>query len=373
LKRSFTAMVMLLTIMTASIGCAESSDAVTQAGAADDPIVATYEGGTITASELEEKAGPSLAKLRQQIYDAKVQAIEEQIFTRLIEVEAAAVGVSKDEFMKTNVSDKVGEPPAEEIEKVLQQYRPRLPKDDEEARKQVVGFLTGQQQQMHMMELRQRLFGTAGVKILIDPPRVEATMAAHNPSRGPETAPVTMVEYTDFQCPYCSRVQVTVDAVINRYGDHVRHVFKHLPLPMHQQAQIAAEGSLCAADQNEFWKMHDWMFNNRANLAREGQLAEVEAMGLDVALYTACLDEKKYTKAVQDDMAEAQSFGITGTPGFLINGRVLTGAQPLEAFYQVIDDELRRAGVPVPPVPAPKVEAEPVEEGTRPASPDATS
>jgi len=213
------------------------------------------------------------------------------------------------------------------------------------------------------------------VEILIDAPRAKVAVEAHSPSRGPEDATVTLIEYTDFQCPYCSRVQPSIDKVIEVYGDNVRHVFKHLPLAMHKQAQLAAEASLCANDQDLFWALHDWMFSNASKLSRETIEVQAEEIGLDMEVFRGCLDGKQHKQSVDADAAEAKSLGITGTPGFLVNGRVLTGAQPYEKFVEVIDQELRAAGIE-PPVAeaAQEAEAEAEAEGEQAdeeAKPDA--
>ncbi len=333
----------------ANLACA----AAPEAPAATAPTaVATFKGGTVTDADVEREGGAALTRLRQQMHDAKVTIVNQIIFDRLLEAEATAQQMTAEQYLEKVVMAGIAEPAEAEVQKVLTQYRSRLPADDAQAHEMVVTHLRQQGQQGAQEALRKRLFATADVKVLLDPPRVEPVVAAHNPSQGAATAPITIVEYTDFQCPYCSRVQTVVNQVKARYGDSVRHVFKHLPLPMHQQARLAAEASLCAADQGKFWPYHDWMFANPANLGREILVEQAKAQGLDEAKFTACVDGQVHTDHVAADMAEAQTFGITGTPGFVINGRVLSGAQPLEAFSQIIDDELARRGLPIPPPPA---------------------
>jgi protein-disulfide isomerase len=144
---------------------------------------------------------------------------------------------------------------------------------------------------------------------------------------------------------------------MERYDGKIRHVFKQLPLPMHSEAPLAAEASLCAADQGKFWELHDWLFANRSNLSPETIGDQVAALGIDREAFETCLQAGTHRAQVEADSAEARSFGITGTPGFVINGRILGGAQPFEAFAAVIDDELRRAGVEIPAPPAPQAAA----------------
>ncbi|MEJ2582767.1 MAG: thioredoxin domain-containing protein, partial [Acidobacteriota bacterium] len=128
----------------------------------------------------------------------------------------------------------------------------------------------------------------------------------------------------------------------------IRHIFKNLPLPNHPQAQLAGEASLCAQDQGKFWEFHDWLFANQRTMNRESMVAAAVELGMDGEAFTTCVDEGTHTARVRADMTEARSFGITGTPGFLVNGRVVSGAQPIEEFEKIIDEELSLRGIEVP-------------------------
>jgi protein-disulfide isomerase len=273
-----------------------------------------------------------------------------------VDEKAAAANVTRDQWLTENLA--VPEPSEVDIQRVLTQYRSRLPEDENQARLQVTQFLMQQAGQQAQADLLAKLKAEANITVFLEPPRVESTETGHSPFRGAPDAPITIVEYTDFQCPYCERVQPVLESLRERYGDSIRHVFKNLPLPMHREADLAAQAGLCAFEQDSegFWGLHDWMFANRQNLSIETITAQAEPNGLDAAALGACLQEGRYMEAVQQDAAEANAFGITGTPGFVVNGRMLKGAQPLEAFEAIIDDELQRAGLPVP---EPAVPAEP--------------
>jgi protein-disulfide isomerase len=335
--------------LTASTACAQNSPGDS------NEVVARFADKTISAAELadNEDLRLQLVAIEQQQYDVKRQFLEQMIFERLIEEAARQDGLSVDEYLQKNVADQVPEPDESQVNGVLSQYRSRLNPDPAKAREQVVEALKQQSQQQLQADLQKRLFREAEVAILIEPPRFEAQIADYHPERGGgRKAPVTLVEYTDFQCPFCTRVQPTLDEIVERYGDNVRHVFKQLPLAMHAQAQLAAEASLCAADQGKFWEFHDWLFANSRRINRDTLSEQARELSLDEVGFASCLDEKVHTLRVQQDMQEAQQFGISGTPGFLVNGRVLRGAQPIERFIQVIDEELRRAGVEPPEKPA---------------------
>jgi protein-disulfide isomerase len=338
-------------LAAAAVACAQEPKA------ADDPVVATFGDEAITESELEAMVGSSLVALRQQVYDTRVSKLEDEIFQRLVKEAAAAEGLTDAEYRRKRIDEMVGEPDEGEVVKLMSQFRSRLAENDLQARDQVIQALRARERQRVAAELRRVLFEEAGVEILLDPPRVEVAVGEGTPTRGPVDAPIVLVEYTDFQCPYCTRIQPTILELMKRYDGRIRHVFKNLPLPMHQQASLAGAAALCAQDQERFWDYHKWLFANQRTMDRESMIAAAGELGMDAEVFTACIDDGTHAAKVRADMAEAQSFGITGTPGFLINGRVVTGAQPIEEFEAIIEDELRRKGIE----PAPKQAAEEAE------------
>jgi protein-disulfide isomerase len=329
-------------LAVAAVACAQG------ASDAEDPAVATIGDEVITESQLETLVGTSLVSLRQQIYDTRVAKLEEEIYRRLLRKAAAEEGMTEAEYLQARVDQKVGEPDEGEVVQLMTQFRARLAEDDAQARAQIVQALKEREKQVLSEALRQELFAEVGVKILLEPPRVEFSVAEGTPSRGAADAPVVLIEYTDYQCPYCTRIQPTLNELVERYEGKLLHVFKNLPLPMHAEAPLAAAAALCAQDQGKFWELHDWLFVNQRSLSRESIIAEAENLGLDTGVFATCIDKGKYGARVKAEMAEANSYGITGTPGFLINGRVVTGARPIEMFVEIIDDELERQGIAVP-------------------------
>jgi len=341
-------------LLVALVACAQSSE---DSGSTESTVAARFGDTVITVDEVETEAGGQLVGLYQQIFQVKDQQLRSMIYAKLVEEAAAAEGITREAYLQREVVEKIPEPEEPQIQQVLNQYKSQLPPDEAVARQQVVAFLKQQAGQQQEAMVRDRLFQAAEVEILLDPPRVNPVVEAYNPSRGPADAPVVLIEYTDYQCPYCVRAQPTIQAVRERYGDSVVHVFKNLPLPMHSQAKFAAEAALCAGDQGKFWELHDWLFANKDTISKDTVVAQAEALSLDVPIFTSCLDDRTYQEKVEADTNEAASFGIRGTPGFVVNGRILTGAQPLDAFVAVIDDELRRAGKPIPGAEEPQAEA----------------
>ncbi len=164
-----------------------------------------------------------------------------------------------------------------------------------------------------------------------------------SPSKGPNDALVTIIEFSDFQCPFCSRVEPTIKQITDTYGKDVRFVFRENPLPFHQNAGPAAEAALAANDEGKFWPMHDKLYANQQAIARENLEAYAKELGLNMTKFKAALDTNKHKAVIDGDQQVARSLGAAGTPSFFINGRSLRGAQPFEAFKAVIDEELAKA------------------------------
>jgi protein-disulfide isomerase len=341
MSRRFLTSCAVVFMQALALAAQTAPDASGSAGA-----VARFGDQVITASQLDQEEGlrAKLVPLRQQEYTLKRQFLEELIFDRLVDRAAREAGLSREAFLKAEVTDKAGPPPDDEVDKVMKAYRSRLDADPEKARQQVVSALARQRQHEQRLELKKRLFREANVEILLEPIRLEPALSGHPSRGGGSDAPVTLVEYSDFQCPYCGRVQSVLNEVMKRYGSKVRHVFKQLPLSMHANAQQAAEASLCAADQGRFWELHNWMFANQDKLDRESLVVQAKALGMDAGAFTTCLDRHVHAGDVERDAEEAKSFGIDGTPGFLVQGRLISGSQPLDAFVQIIDEELERGG-----------------------------
>ncbi|MED5261167.1 MAG: thioredoxin domain-containing protein [Myxococcota bacterium] len=164
------------------------------------------------------------------------------------------------------------------------------------------------------------------------------------PAIGPEDAAVTVVEFSDFQCPFCARVLPTLDQIRNEYGDQVRVVFKHLPLSFHQKAPAAHAASEAAHKQGKFWEMHDKIFKNQRQMSEANYVVWAGEIGLDVETFKKDMASAAIKARVDQDVKEAGRLGVTGTPGFFINGRHMSGAKPFSEFKVVIDEEIKKEG-----------------------------
>ncbi|MBN8227584.1 thioredoxin domain-containing protein [Corallococcus macrosporus] len=175
-------------------------------------------------------------------------------------------------------------------------------------------------------------------------PAVQKVEVGNAPVRGPKNAPITIVAWSDFECPFCSRAVPTLEQVEKEYKGKVKIAFKHQPLPFHQNAKLAAQASMAANEQGKFWEMHDKLFANQRALDRASLEKYAQELKLDMNKFKTALDSGKFDKQIEADMADGSAKGANGTPTFFINGRTLVGAQPFDAFKRVIDEELKKTG-----------------------------
>ena len=176
-----------------------------------------------------------------------------------------------------------------------------------------------------------------------DPDRRYEISLSNEPAKGPKDAAVTIVEFSDFQCPFCQRVVATLDQVRSGYGDQVRIAFKHLPLSMHPKAPDAHAAAEAAHRQGKFWEMHDRIFGNQAQMSPEKYVEYAGELGLDVERFRRDVASADVKQRIEADKRVADGLGVSGTPAFFVNGRFLSGAQPFESFKELIDAELARA------------------------------
>jgi protein-disulfide isomerase len=350
--------IVLTLLLPPAIACAVDQQPT---AAASGEVVARIGEEAVTESDLAAASGGDVFRLRQELFQARLDALRELLLDRVLEVAAAAEETTPEAVLDARLEGRLQPPDEAQVDAMYQQYKGRLQGDEASGKAQIRAYLEQQARQLAEGEVRDELFEAYDVKILLDPPRADIPVGPTDPSRGPADAPVTLVEFSDFQCPYCGRVQPELGQLTERYGDNLRHVFKQLPLPMHSQARLAAEASLCANDQGKFWPLHDWMFSHRTTLERDAIVAAAGEVGVTEVRFAACLDQGTFAEKVEEDMELARRYGITGTPGFMINGRFLGGAQPIQAFVDLIDDELRRAGIE-PPKPEPPAETAPAEQ-----------
>jgi protein-disulfide isomerase len=327
-----------------SPAAAQGQPPATDAAAAGEPV-ATVGGVAITRGDLEALVAPEVAKLEEQAHQLRRQQLDALIAERLLEAEAKRRGVTPDALEKAEIADKVPALTQAEIDAFVQANRARLPADPATLMPQIRQYLAEQRQAERRDAFLDELRGRTKVEVMLKPPPVfRATIdLAGTPSRGPENARVTVVEFSDFHCPFCKRVQPTLNQLLARYPNDVRLVYKHMPLDqLHPQARRAAEASWCAQQQGKFWEFHDQLYAGGPDGTDANLSAIAARVGLDGAKYQQCMTDGAAAAEVQKHVAEGNRYGVNGTPGFFINGRFVNGAVPLETFVQIVDEELAR-------------------------------
>jgi protein-disulfide isomerase len=175
-----------------------------------------------------------------------------------------------------------------------------------------------------------------------DPDKVYEIEPGGSPGRGPAEAPVTIVEFADFECPFCASVGPTLKRLLEVYPQEVRLVFKHNPLPIHPRAQLAHRAAAAAGEQGKFWEMHDLLFRSQEKLGREDLKEHARSLGLDLAAFESGLDAPESAAAVEADQVLAGRLGVGGgVPSFFINGRFVAGAQPYDLFRERVEEALK--------------------------------
>jgi protein-disulfide isomerase len=308
-------------------------------------VVATVGSASITLAEVDEKAlqQPTAnfsGKLVQALYDARRLTLDEIVASMLMDQEAKARGVDRATLVEKEIADKVAPVADTDVAAWYQANQGRVQGATlDQVRAPIRALLIQERMDDARQQYVDGLKSKTPVRVMLEPPRLMVA-AANGPSRGAVTAPVQMIEFSDFQCPFCLRAHATVEQVLKTYGDRIHFVYRHYPLPSHPAARPAAEASACAAEQGKFWPYHDRLFEQPSRLSAADLKQDAVDLGLDAGRFNACVDSKKYKAQVDADVRDGDDAGVNGTPAFFINGRMLSGAQPFDAFKRIIDEEL---------------------------------
>jgi protein-disulfide isomerase len=301
------------------------------------PVVAVVDGVEVTEDELKVEA--QIVQLKKQEYELKMRALENTISRKIIDRAASAKNLTPEEFFRQEVDSKIPEPTANEIEGFYWGQRDKFRDPLDQVRDQVAQALQRAKTQEGRQALLQQLRQQAAVRMLLEPPRL-AVAIGNAPRKGSPSAPVTIVEFSDYQCPFCKRTQATLQQLAVKYGDQVSFAFKDFPLnKLHPQAQAAAEAAHCAGEQGKYWEYHDALFGASA-LDPESLREAASQIPLDQSAFQACTAAGKYKERVESNSLEGRQLGVNSTPSFFVNGVFLSGSQPLAAFEKVINAEI---------------------------------
>ena len=352
LAAAWSAMVLAACSTYPSAGAvpASAAPAVAPAGGAPTPpdtIVARIDGQAITLADLERKVGTQLRLLERQRaereYKIRQSGLDELINKTLVATEARRRGLTEEALLKAEVDDKVTPITVDDLKAFYDAHVQQMTGPFDQMQDRLRQYMQNQRRGQRLQEYVASLRAGSRVEITLPSPAFpRVDVAAIGPARGPVGAPVTIVVFSDFQCPFCAKANPTIQQVFETYGDKVRLVFRDFPLTIHPLAEKAAEAGHCAEEQGKFWEMHDRLFANQDHLAVVDLKGHAREIGLDGAKFDSCLDSGRMAERVRENFAAGEMAGVEGTPAFFINGVVLSGAQPFGEFKRLIDAELAR-------------------------------
>lgn len=345
-----------LSMVSLAIGCNESSSKsegqsasvstqmVTQTSSNSNEVVASTGGFEITQEKLDEVTKNQMMKVTAQIYSIQKRAIDDMIDNHLIEQEAAKQGITKQKLF-SKIQSEAEKPTDEQVKMVYEMQKGRFGgKSFDEIKNQLKMQLMRQSQEVALNSLLKQLRKDADIKVNLVRPRADVSVD-DDPSQGPSDAPITLIEFSEFQCPYCKRARPVLDQIMTQYAGKVRYVFRDFPLGFHGQAKGAANAANCANEQGKYWDYNKGLWSTQGQHTPEQLTKIAEDLHLNMSDFSKCVEEKRYYSEIDKDQRDGSLAGVSGTPAYFINGIFLSGAQPFEAFEEVIEDELQQKGL----------------------------
>ena len=302
--------------------------------------IAELNGEPIYEQDLMSVVGPKLLDLRSQEYKLKTDALSTVIHKKLIDLEAKSKGLTTEQLLTQEVDSKVLEPSDDEARGYYLAVKSGTTLPFDQIKPQVKRLLKNAEIQRARDEYADSLRAKAEVSVFLRPPLSEMS---YDPARvrGSSDAAVTILEFADFQCPYCKKTESTLKELLKKYDGQVKLAYRDFPLTtIHEHAEMAAEASHCALAQGKYWEMHDAMFADQAKLDQPTLVNTAAALGMDQAQFESCLNSEKYKAIVQQDINAGSEAGVEATPVFFINGELLQGARSEAEFAEIIDRQL---------------------------------
>ncbi len=348
MKRTYSSILSLLLLTAVAMpGCSGNSASATVDDA--NKVVAYVGNDRITMADLQEVAVGKLKRLEVQRYETLRDAIDKRAVELLLEQAARLRGLTPDELIQQEVIDRVQPPTEKNIADFFNESRDRMPADAtlDKMRPRLAKYLQDQAVAVLRDAFIQELKRDLGLEIVLEPHRIEITLPPGTPIRGPETAPITVIEFADFQCPYCRSVHPTVERLLLEYRDQIKFAFVDFPLENHKRAVPSSMAARCADDQGQFWDYHQALMVVQGDLSDDDLEARAADVGLNMEQFQACYSSESYRQVVLDNYDAGTMVGVTSTPTFLVNGRMIIGAKSYDVLRAVIEEELAAAAARV--------------------------
>ena len=304
----------------------------------------------ITNKDLIKGLEAEIHRREMEIYNLKLNKLKSMILEKLMAKDPRKKELSNDEFLKKYISKK-GEPTASEIESFIKERN--IPKEqiNDQIKDRIKQYLDMENKKVAVDEWMAQVTKKTPIEVYFEKPQrpVFDVQVGEAPVKGNKDAKITIIEFTDFQCPYCKKGHETIAKVEKKYGNKVKIAIKHNPLPFHTTADEIANASFCALEQNEktIWKFNDMAFEKAELLKEETSLNDelmkiAKSVGLNQEKFAECVKSNKHKAKIDKDMEESKDLQLNSVPMFFVNGQLLQGAQELEAFVEIIDEELAK-------------------------------
>ena len=304
----------------------------------EERVVAQVNGRSITQKELDASIGSQLLPLQRQIYAIRQAGLENLILRAILEDEAKKRGISVELLRSELAAGKVEVLMSQVEQAYLENANAFGAMNPDEAKERLRLDLESQARMKNYREALSKLVSAARVERRLEEPKAPSGVAFDGPSIGAREASVVITEFSDFQCPYCKEAQSALKQILQSYPKDVRLVFKNLPLTIHPEAFAAAQAAVCAGEQGAFWQFHDALFaSERLSSEKFSELAT--GLTLNVPKFKACMESETARLTVLKDIHDAQRLGISGTPAFVINGRLFQGVLSFETLKEIIERE----------------------------------
>jgi len=299
-------------------------------------VVAIVDGEKLTLSDLDQQEGGQLLQARSKYYDSERKALDQLIDEKLLEIHARSRGLTVDQLLNQEVYNKVKDPTEDQLEVYYEglETNESFEAVHDRVLEHIRELRHGKARLAYVADLRKE----AKLQLFLEPPT--ATLNVKDAYlRGTKDAQVTLVEFADYECPYCQRVKPDLQKLQAEYGNKVALVYKDFPLPMHHRAEKAAEAARCAGEQGKFWEFNDVLFYSK-QLDIKDLKEHAHVLKLDEARFDKCLDDGAEAAAVKKDLEEAKHLGLSGTPSFFVNGHFISGAVEYSALKEMVDQQL---------------------------------
>jgi protein-disulfide isomerase len=306
--------------------------------------VAVVDGQPIYEDQFPVEDQAQLQRMMVQVYAVRLRALHAVLDKKLVEAEAKKKGISTEELLRSEVISKVADPTDEQVKAYYESRQGEMKEPFDDVKDKIRQGLKDQEiskaRVVYFQGLVQQAMNDGELVVLLSPPKVEVTV---DPARlrGDPNAPITIVEFSDFSCPYCRKAESTMNELLAKYPGKVKVGYRDFPLKqLHPQAQLAAEASRCAGEQGKYWEYHDLLFASANKQTSELLIEDARTLKLDDKKFDACLSSGRYKLQVDQDIQLGSRGGVVATPGFFINGTFVNGAQPSATFEKIIDEQL---------------------------------